>query len=816
MFSYGGYEYATHSFSPNINLVNNSLKEAFRNNSFANGSSRMMRIYNLDKITAPVDISYLCANCYNFNQNIKLPPNFQNGVRAFDNCYDLHMPFILENKYIDNIYCMLNQCYNLTDIIINNCYINNAAELYAWTGSSWDTEINVYHGNDIYITDSNILNAYGMFQYAQHMNANFYIKNCIIQNAYSLLADSTGKSNEIIIDNTLLYDAYQLCAYTYMNYPESNFSKHFEINITTRSLSYAFQSYGNNSKILYINNSNFYFESIRRIDLQHTFSECKGWYLQNTNFYIGDNGSASGLAEFGWAENCNFTLGNNYNIGRSWCFYGIGNSGIVKNCNFNFGNDYNYYGESFWGTALIDNCNFNFGNNYNYIYKVFDWDFAESLTLQNLNVNFGNNYNKFDWSVIDAPYIIDCNFNIGSNYNNIYDSLDANHIVNSNFIIGNNINYIYYLFSAHPNLAGDFYLKIGDNIGNIYKLVDSWYVGENNTFVNSFCVILGNNINTLYGGIYLFNSNSRNNDALNIRHGQIIIGNNINKINNELLLCNNCSNFNIYIGHNINSIGINGSSKVIKYLGNNSKVFIGNNINFLGNFLSLSDGTYYNQDYSLNNIGTIEYTFLTLNHSSLYSGELKFSNVNFINGLIEDGTYNGNIYLNDTNTINGLIYNVNWINGNLYLNNINYINGLLNRCSTFNQNIILPNTLQTFSQAFISCYNFNQDITIPYNVTSMYRTFAGCEKFKNKNINILSSNVSNMQNMIINLIPNKNNGNYIKDDSYYSDYGGLRIYVPKNSLTNDTAHNTLNFNSIWTYNNSNNCYYHNNLFVYYI
>ena len=96
-------------------------------------------------------------------------------------------------------------------------------------------------------------------------------------------------------------------------------------------------------------------------------------------------------------------------------------------------------------------------------------------------------------------------------------------------------------------------------------------------------------------------------------------------------------------------------------------------------------------------------------------------------------------------------------------------------------------------------------MTIPDNATNMYRTFDGCTKFKNKNINILSPNVSNMQDMIINC-----------HQYNYSDYGGLRIYVPKDSLTNNTAHNTLNFNSVWTYNNSNNCYYHDNLFVYYI
>lgn len=685
------YGMSTYSIAPNINIYDNNLRYAF-------SSPYTLRVYNLDKITTPIDISGICHRCTNLNHNLKLPPHIINADVAFFECGNLSMPVVLKNQNIDNAYGMFMGCYNLNNnIIIQDCILNNAEF---------------------------------MFEYA------------------------AANSNEIIINNVIINSAKYFMSYIYNS--KGYTSKHFEINVRVNDAygMFAYWNAINNNGPIYIDNSNFFIISANNDvfsswdQLCGLFGSCYSWYLRNTNLYIGNGDyhshGGSYLCQFGWADNCNFTIGDGHHIQYLFNFGNTftTNRGTVQNCNFNFGNNWNYYGYSFDGAQLIDNCNFNFGDNYNNIEKVFYPSAGQDnrLIIRNTNVNFGNNYNNFKERIIHyTNYVIDCNFNLGNNYNNIEYCFRGDSYINCNFILGDNIKNIRYLFGASSNLIGDFYFKIGNNIEEISYLSELWQI--NHITLNSLSVILGNNINNLYLPIQLDVNYGKINKA------NIIVGNNINKIafliSTPSIYDYSCSNFNISIGHNIDNI-----YGAIRYLGNNSKVFIGNNINYLGDFLSLGINAYHNQNYSLNNINTIDYTFLTLNNNSLYKGELRFSNVNYINGLIRGRSssnneyLDSNIYLNDVNTINQLIYYVNWINGTLYLNNVNHINGLIFYCNSFNKNIDFPSTLQSFNRICVSCDSFNQNFQIPRNVLYMDGTFYNCHNF-NQNI-LIPENVQSL------------------------------------------------------------------------
>ena len=58
------YAMSTYSIAPNINIYNNNLAYAF-------AYSNTFRVYNLDKITVPVDISGICYGCSHLNHNLK-------------------------------------------------------------------------------------------------------------------------------------------------------------------------------------------------------------------------------------------------------------------------------------------------------------------------------------------------------------------------------------------------------------------------------------------------------------------------------------------------------------------------------------------------------------------------------------------------------------------------------------------------------------------------------------------------------------------------------------------------------------------------
>ena len=760
------YGMSTYSIAPNINIFNYNLSYAF-------AYSNTFRVYNLNKITVPVNISGICFGCSHLNHNLKLPPYITNASNAFAWCRNLSMPVIFKNQNID------------------------------------DTS--------------------GMFMGCNNLNNNIIIQDCIFNNASHMFEFAAAYSNEIIVNNVIINNAHSFMNYM-TNCPFS--SKHFEINVKVNNASAMFWHWTarNYNEPIYIDNSNFSIISANNNifsspgQLYNSFGICDCWYLRNTNFYIGNGNYSEYVSEFcrfGWADNCNFTIGDGHSMRNFYNFVGgdlyYSKGGTVQNCNFNFGNNWNDCEFAFYGTALIDNCNFNFGNNYNYIYQIFRR--YNNLTLINLNVNFGDNYNKFSWDTIQGISAIDCNFNFGNNYNNIISSFNVGNFINCNIILGNNIKNIYQIFNSmsRQKLFGDFYFKVGDNIEELTDLTSYYGLSIYNTVLNSFSFILGNNINNVYEPIKLSIGDGE------INRGNIIIGNNINKIYHFInsFYSNMCSNFNISIGHNINNI-----YGAVNYLGNNSHVFIGNNINYLGSFLSFGSNVYHNQNYSLNNINIIDNYFLLFNENSLYKGELKFSNVNFINGLIigtysTAGYFNGNIYLNDVNTINTLINRTNWVDGNLYLNNVNYINtlifytnwnsnlylnninhinglifhtnwnsnlylnnindinGLIFYCDSFNQNIDFPSTLQSFNRVCVYCNNFNQNFQIPRNVLCMDQTFLGCANF-NQNIIIPNSVISlnetfwectNFNQNII--IPNSVKhfkGTFYNTNKYYSLY----------------------------------------------
>ena len=741
------YAMSTYSIAPNINIYNNNLAYAFT-------GSNTLRVYNLDKITVPVNISYICASCANLNHNLKLPPYITNAYLAFVGCGNLSMPVILKNQNIDNTFGMFMGCYNL--------------------------------------------------------NNNIIIQDCIFNDASHMFEAAAAYSNEIIVNNVIINNAYYFMSNMFNCHEFS--SKHFEINVKVNNASDMFFCWNTkNNGPIYIDNSNFSIISANNNifsspnQLYSTFGVCNCWYLRNTNFYIG-NGNYSEevgmFCRFGWADNCNFTIGDGHSMRYFYNFEGgnlYGNGGTVQNCNFNFGNDWNACEWAFYGAALIDNCNFNFGNNYNSMDHIFTRH--DNLTLINLNVNFGDNYNNFDWETIQASSAIDCNFNFGNNYNNITGGLIVDNFINCNIILGNNIKNIYQIFDrGSQDLFGDFYFKVGDNIGELSRLTPG---GFDYTYLNSFSIILGNNINNIDSPIRIYASNGA------IKKANIIIGNNINRIYHFIDSYSLSSNFNISIGHNINNI-----NQAVTYLGNNSNVFIGNNINYLRSFLLFGSNVYHNQDYSLNNINLIDYFFLLLNNNSLYKGELKFSNVNFINGLIISyyptfSYFNGNIYLNNVNTINKLMEGINWIDGNLYLNNINHINGLIFYCNSFNRNIDFPSTLQSFNRVCVYCNNFNQNFQIPNNVLYMDETFLGCTNF-NQNI-IIPNNVISLnrtfcectnfnQNIIIPNSVKHFNSTFYNTNKYYSLY--WHNYIKETTDFNNILSYTYMFTH-WFYENSN-------------
>ena len=778
------YGMSTYSIAPNINIFNYNLSYAF-------AYSNTFRVYNLDKITVPVNISGICFGCSHLNHNLKLPPYITNASNAFAWCRNLSMPVIFKNQNID------------------------------------DTS--------------------GMFMGCNNLNNNIIIQDCIFNNASHMFEFAAAYSNEIIVNNVIINDAYYFMTDMY-NCPGFS-SKHFEINVKVNDASNMFLYWNtrNYNEPIYIDNSNFSIISANNnifsspSQLSYAYDRCDCWYLRNTNIYIGNGNYSESVSEFcrfGWADNCNFTIGDGHSMRYFYNFVGgdpyYSNGGTVQNCNFNFGNNWNNCEWTFYETALIDNCNFNFGNNYNYIYHIFTE--YKNLTLINLNVNFGDNYNYFDEYTIQANSIIDCNFNFGNNYNNILRSFNVGNFINCNFNFGNNIKNIYHIFdrTSGQKLFGDFYFKVGDNIEELTDLTSYSGLSIFDTVLNSFSFILGNNINNVYAPIKLNIGNGE------INRGNIIIGNNINKIYHFInsFYSNNCSNFNISIGHNINNI-----YEAVNYLGNNSHVFIGNNINYLGSFLSFGSNVYHNQNYSLNNINIIDNYFLLFKENSLYKGELKFSNVNFINGLITGGYsltagyFNGNIYLNDANTINTLVNNTNWVDGNLYLNNVNYINVLINSaswngnlylnninhinglifyCNSFNQNIDFPSTLQSFNRVCVYCNNFNQNFQIPENVLYMDETFFGCTNF-NQNI-IIPNNVISLnrtfcectnfnQNIIIPNSVKHFNSTFYNTNKYYSlywhnyikettDFNNILSYTYMFTGWFDENYNA-NFNFIW-------------------
>lgn len=740
-----GYGMSTYSIAPNINIFNYNLSYAF-------AYSNTFRVYNLDKITVPVNISGICFGCSNLNHNLKLPLYITNASNAFAFCGNLSMPVILKNQNIDNTYEMFMGCNNL--------------------------------------------------------NNNIIIQDCIFNDASHMFELAAAYSNEIIVNNVIINNASRFMADIY-NCPDFS-SKHFEINVKVNDASDMFFYWNTkNNGPIYIDNSNFSIISANNNifsspgQLYCAFDACNCWYLRNTNFYIGNGNYSEGVGQFcrfGWADNCNFTIGDGHSMRYFYNFVGgnFYNGGTVQNCNFNFGNDWNACEWTFYGTALIDNCNFNFGNNYNFMDHIFTR--YNSLTLINLNVNFGDNYNNFDWETIQASSAIDCNFNFGNNYNNITGSFIVDNFINCNIILGNNIKNIDRIFEK-GDLFGDFYFKVGDNIGELSYLTPG---GFNYTYLNSFSIILGNNINNIDSPIRIYASNGA------IKKANIIIGNNINRIYHFIdSYYSLSSNFNISIGHNINNI-----DQAVTYLGNNSNVFIGNNINYLRSFLSFGSNVYHNQDYSLNNINLIDYFFLLLNNNSLYKGELKFSNVNFINGLIishylTSSYFNGNIYLNNVNTINKLMEGINWIDGNLYLNNINHINGLIISCNSFNRNIDFPSTLQSFNRVCVYCNNFNQNFQIPENVLYMDETFFGCHNF-NQNI-IIPNNVISLnstfyectnfnQNIIIPNSVKHFNSTFYNTNKYYSLY--WHNYIKETTDFNNILSYTYMFTH-WFYENAN-------------
>ena len=312
------YAMSTYSIAPNINIYNNNLAYAFT-------GSNTLRVYNLDKITVPVNISYICASCANLNHNLKLPPYITNASGAFAYCGNLSMPVIFKNQNIDN--------------------------------------------------------TRGMFQGCNNLNNNIIIQDCIFNDAGYMFEHAAAYSNEIIVNNVIINDASHFMAIV-CNCPDFS-SKHFEINVKVNDASEMFFYWNtrNNNGPIYIDNSNFSIISANnnfssQNQLYSTFYRCDRWYLRNTNFYIGNGNYSEAVSEFcvfGWADNCNFTIGDGHSMRYFYNFTSgyDDNGGTVQNCNFNFGNNWNDCEWAFYGATLIDNCNFNFGNNYNNVSHIF-------------------------------------------------------------------------------------------------------------------------------------------------------------------------------------------------------------------------------------------------------------------------------------------------------------------------------------------------------------------------------------------------------------------------------------------------------------
>ena len=187
------YGMSTYSIAPNINIFNYNLSYAFAHSS-------AFRIYNLDKITVPVDISCMCFGCSLLNHNLKLPPYMTNTYNAFAGCGNLSMPVILKNQNIDNTFGMFMGCYNL--------------------------------------------------------NNNIIIQDCIFNDASHMFEAAAAYSNEIIVNNVIINNAYNFMSNT-LNCHEFS-SKHFEINVKVNNASDMFFYWNTrNNGPIYIDNSNF-------------------------------------------------------------------------------------------------------------------------------------------------------------------------------------------------------------------------------------------------------------------------------------------------------------------------------------------------------------------------------------------------------------------------------------------------------------------------------------------------------------------------------------------------------------------------------
>ena len=169
------YGMSTYSIAPNINIFNYNLSYAF-------AYSNTFRVYNLDKITVPVDISCICHGCSHLNHNLKLPPYITNAHDAFSRCGNLSMPVIFKNQNID------------------------------------DTS--------------------GMFMGCNNLNNNIIIQDCIFNNARHMFEFAAVYSNEIIVNNVIINKAHSFMADMY-NCPDFS-SKHFEINVKVNNASEMF------------------------------------------------------------------------------------------------------------------------------------------------------------------------------------------------------------------------------------------------------------------------------------------------------------------------------------------------------------------------------------------------------------------------------------------------------------------------------------------------------------------------------------------------------------------------------------------------